>query len=139
MRHDDAGVMLLLSSSLPTRLSGYAVRSHAIAGHLLRHGVRLKVFTSPGFPLSTWTGPLPVAPRDSVDDVTYNRLPLYPAGMGDNGEAYRAQAANLLAAVIKRSRVSIVHAASNMDNGLPALLAQCRTGGTGVWRRSRRG
>lgn len=132
-QHHDAGVLMMFSSSLPLSPSGYGVRSHAIAGHLLRHGVRLDVYTKPGYPLTTWTGPQAVRPSDTVENVTYNRLPLHPVGMGEFGEAYREQASRLIAAVAKRCRADIIHAASDMENGLPAMLAARRAGIRGIY------
>ena len=124
---------MMLSSSLPLNPSGYGVRSHAIAGHLLRHGVRLDVFTKPGYPLTAWTGPQPMRLSDTVENVTYNRLPLYPLGMGEFGETYRKTAADLIAAVAKRRRASVIHAASDMECGLPAMLAAKKAGVKGVY------
>lgn len=132
-QHHDAGVLMLFSSSLPHSPSGYGVRSHAIAGHLLRHGVRLNVFTKPGYPLTSWGGPQAVQPADILENVTYNRLPLYPVGMGEFGEAYREQASRLIAAAAGRCRASIIHAASDMENGLPAMLAARRAGIRGIY------
>lgn len=132
-QHHDAGVLMMLSSSLPLSPSGYGVRSHAIAGHLLRHGVRLDVYTRPGYPLTSWTGPQAVKPSDTVENVTYHRLPLHPVGMGEFGEAYREQASRLIAAVAKRRRADIIHAASDMENGLPAMLAAKRAGLKGIY------
>ena len=123
-RHNDAGVLMMLSSSLPLSPSGYGVRSHAIASHLLRHGVRLHVCTRPGYPLNAWNGPRPVRPRDTVENVTYHRLPLYPVGMGEFGDAYREQAASLIAGEAARCRASIIH----MENGLPSMLAARKSG-----------
>lgn len=132
-QYSDAGVLMMLSSSLPLTPSGYGVRSHAIAGHLLRHGVRLKVFTKPGYPLTSWTGPQPMRPCDTVENVTYNRLPLYPMGMGEFGEAYREQSAALIATVARRCRANIIHAASDMENGLPAMLAAKKAHTKGIY------
>lgn len=132
-RHHDAGVLMMLSSSLPLSPSGYGVRSHAIAGHLLRHGVRLRVCTRPGYPLNSWSGPASVAPSDTVENVTYHRLPLYPVGMGEFGEAYREQASRIIAAVAADCRAAIIHAASDMENGLPAMLAAKRAGVKGIY------
>lgn len=132
-QHNDAGVLMMLSSSLPLSPSGYGVRSHAIASHLSRHGVRLDIFTRPGYPLTSWTGPQPVQPCDIVENIAYNRLPLYPVGMGEFGEAYREQAASLIATVARRCRANIIHAASDMENGLPAMLAAKRAGVKGIY------
>lgn len=131
--HNDAGVLMMLSSSLPLNPSGYGVRSHAIAGHLLRHGVRLNVFTRPGYPLNSWTGPRAVSPSDTVEDVTYHRLPMYPMGVGEYGEAYREQAASVIAAVASQHNTDIIHAASDMENGLPAMQAARRLGIKGIY------
>ncbi len=132
-QHDDAGVLMMLSSSLPLSPSGYGVRSHAIAGHLLRHGVRLSVFTKPGYPLASWVGPQEVSPSDTVENVTYHRLPLHPVGMGEFGEAYREQASRLIAAAAKGCKARIIHAASDMETGLPAMLAARRAGIKGIY------
>lgn len=132
-QHNNARILLALSSSLPITGAGYAVRSHAIASHLLRHGVDIDVYTKPGYPLNTWTPPKEVAPHDDVEGVRYNRIPLYPVGMGEYGPEYRARAASLLAAIARRGGHSIIHAASDMENGLPAMLAAEKAGIPGIY------
>jgi glycosyltransferase involved in cell wall biosynthesis len=132
---DRAGhkVLMMLSSSMPHTNSGYTVRSHEIASHLLRHGVDLEVYTKPGYPMTSFTGPLPVSLQDVVDGVPYSRIPLYPMGMGEFGEAYREQASALIASVATRRQARIIHAASDMENGLPAMEAAKKAGCKGIY------
>lgn len=131
--HDNARIMMMLNSSLPVTGAGYAVRSHSIATHLLDHGVDLDVYTRPGFPQNATNTPKDVSMVDQVEDVIYRRIPLYPVGMGKFGPAYREQAANLVATIAKRGGYSLIHAASDMENGLPALLGAERAEIPGIY------
>lgn len=132
-KHDGARVLMMLSSSLPLAGAGYAVRSHAIASHLQRHGVELDIYTKPGYPLSCLFPQKPVSPYDDVEGVRYRRIPLYPVGMGEFGPEYRERASGLIAAIARRGGHRIIHAASDMENGLPAMLASEKAGIPGVY------
>lgn len=121
-QHGDHGIFLALHGSFPYLGSGYAVRSHAIAKHLLRHGVDLTVYTRPGFP-SRVLNDTDILPQDEVDGVIYRRLPNPAPELGEEGKYYRDMAQREYAKAIRQSGASIVHAASNMENGLPAIRA----------------
>lgn len=131
--HDGARILMMLSSSLPIAGAGYAVRSHAIATHLQKHGVDLDIYTKPGYPLSCLFPQKPVSPYDDVEGVRYRRIPLYPMGMGEYGPEYRARAAALVAAIAKKGGHKIIHAASDMENGLPAMLAAEKAAIPGIY------
>lgn len=117
-------VFLALHSSFPHAASGYAVRSHSIATHLQGHGVPLDVYTRPGFPFPKRGQDFsPAPPVDKVDEIIYHRLPTIAPEIGAGGEWYRKMAKNIFAKAIRNCGSTIVHAASDLDNGLPAVLA----------------
>lgn len=119
--HQGRRVFLALHSSFPHRTSGYAVRSHSIAAHLMAHGVDMRIYTRPGFPPPAKD----LRPRmqDEVEGVVYRRLPQSVPEFGDGGPFYREMARTQYAMAIRESGASIVHAASDMENGWPAVLA----------------
>lgn len=119
--HGGHRVFLALHSSFPHQTSGYAVRSHSIATHLLAHGVDLSVYTRPGFPNGT-EGKCPPM-QDEVEGVLYHRLPQPAPEIGLGGPFYRDMARAAYATAIKATGASIVHAASDMENGWPAVMA----------------
>ncbi|MDL2317009.1 glycosyltransferase family 4 protein [Desulfovibrio sp. OttesenSCG-928-A18] len=130
-RHNNTRVFLSLHGSFPHQTSGYGVRSHAIASHLLHHGVDLAVYTRPGFPWVT-RALKDKAPDmcDRVDNVEYRRIPApWPPilPVGNNMELLATQ----LAIYIQNSGARLVHAASNFENGMPAIMGgrtlRCKT------------
>ena len=115
----------ILSMSLPQDATGYAHRSHELAGALTRLGIRTKCFTRPGFP---WVRGLQDVPGDSVvDGIAYHRTGdatfRQPRSIEDFLRCEEALVQALLA-----DRPKVVMSASNYATALPALLAARRAG-----------
>ena len=120
--HNNAKVFFALHASFPHASSGYAVRSHAIARCLLAHGVDMHITTRPGFPWLTSKDCTPEM-HDTVEGVTYHRIPHAAPELSMGGEYYRSMSRNLLGAALQQSGAYLLHAASNMEVGLPAIQA----------------
>ena len=115
------------ASALPYHISGYTTRTHEVIRALGKAGVDVRVVTRPGYP---WDRGDRVQHTDAsitlVDDVNYehvrspskHRLLLM----------FVVQAARAIERVAVREKVSVIHAASNHENALPALLAARRLG-----------
>jgi len=120
-------LLYIAASALPYHISGYTARTHEIVRALHDAGARVFVHTRPGYPwdrkdrLSD-----AVAGETTVDGVRY-RHAVEPANDRPLFQ-YVQQAASVIAAEAQQRRVSIIHAASNHVNALPALLAARRLG-----------
>lgn len=115
------------ASALPYHISGYTTRTHEVIRALGEAGVDVRVVTRPGYP---WDRGDRVQNTDAattlVDNVKYEHVrspskhrPLL---------MYAVQAARAIEKVAVRERVNVIHAASNHENALPALLAARRLG-----------
>lgn len=122
-------VAYVAASSLPHHISGYTLRTHDLVKAIDGKGWNVEAFTRAGYP---WDRRDAVRVKADtlvypVDDVTYTRL----EGPGSNRTAFdlyvEAAAASLTNALRER-RPSVVHAASNYVNALPALIAARRAG-----------
>lgn len=131
--HHDSAVMMILSSSFPWQQSGYVIRSHGIVTHLLRKGVDLRVYTRPGYPLHAPARETEGEYQDIVDGVTYRRLPFYLPGEARFGAQRRDISASFLALTAQKTGVRIIHAASDGENGYPAMCAARKAGCLGVY------
>lgn len=123
-QHDDAKVYMALHSSFPHAGSGYAVRSHAIVTSLAQHGVDLSVYTRPGFPWLLHTSePQTYDMQDTLEGIVYNRMVNAAPEHGLGGEHYRIMSRNMRRVTIAAANSRLVHAASDMENGWPAIMA----------------
>ena len=115
------------ASSLPYHISGYTTRTHEVILAMGEAGADVRVVTRPGYP---WDRGDRVQDTDAtttpVDNVTYEHVrspskhrPLL---------LFAAQAAREIERIAARDRVETIHAASNHENALPALLAARRLG-----------
>jgi glycosyltransferase involved in cell wall biosynthesis len=110
------------ASALPYHISGYTTRTHEVIRALRESGVDVRVLTRPGYPWDR--GDRVEHTNDTmtvIDNISYQHVrapskhrPLL---------IYAAQAARAIEKIAIREQVSIIHAASNHENGLPALLA----------------
>ncbi len=123
----DKRLLYVPASSLPYHISGYTTRTHEVIRALIEVGTDVRVVTRPGYP---WDRGDRIQHTDAattqVDNVKYEHVrspskhrPLL---------MFAVQAAKAIAKVAVREKVSIIHAASNHENGLPALLAARRLG-----------
>lgn len=123
----DKRLLYVPASALPYHISGYTTRTHEVILALIGVGMDVRVVTRPGYP---WDRNDRVRHTDAaatlVDNVNYEHIqspskhrPLL---------MFAIQAAKCIEKVAIRERVSIIHAASNHENALPALLAARRLG-----------
>lgn len=122
-------VAYVAASSLPHHVSGYTTRTHNLIRAIRSGGWDVAAMTRPGYPWDRSDALEVEADRLSyeVDDVAYQRL----EGLAANRTAldrYVNTAAATLGAALAERRPSVVHAASNYVNALPALIAARRAG-----------
>lgn len=121
----DNRMLYVPASSLPYHISGYTTRTHEIIRALGEAGADVRVLTRPGYP---WDRRDRLAETDDVctqvDDVLYrhrrspaNTIPV---------PFFAVRATPVIAEAASREQVSVIHAASNHVNALPALLAARR-------------
>ncbi|MBB5498006.1 glycosyltransferase family 4 protein [Paraburkholderia sp. MM5384-R2] len=126
----DAGAGALLyvaASALPYHTSGYTTRTHEIIRAMASAGGRVHAMTRPGYPFDRIDRLRDALSEETqVDEVRY----LHAAGPANNRPVllYAMQAARVVAQWAKQHRVSVIHAASNHVNALPALLAARQLG-----------
>ena len=121
--HDGSGGLLYVAASaLPYHTSGYTTRTHEVIRAMISAGGRVHALTRPGYPFDRFDrlGDA-VGEQTQVGDVRY----LHAAGPANNRPVllYAMQAARVVATWAKQHQVSVIHAASNHVNALPALLA----------------
>ncbi|TNJ33853.1 glycosyltransferase [Arenimonas terrae] len=120
-------VLYVAASTLPHVVSGYTVRTHAMLRSLAAVGVDVHCLMRPGFPEDR--GEPASAPIGDIEleGVRY----LHAGGPGRSGlspQVWTEQAARAIEAVARRISAAIIHAASNHENALPALIAARRLG-----------
>lgn len=123
---DREGVLYVAASALPNHVSGYTLRTQALLQALRGKGLQVACLTRPGYPADRPDrGPGPLDPVN-VDGIDYLRAPgsrqLSPP------DEYISRAAAAIEEVLRERRVAVVHAASNYENALPALIAARRCG-----------
>jgi glycosyltransferase involved in cell wall biosynthesis len=124
---DDAGLLYVAASALPYHTSGYTTRTHEVIRAMASAGGRVHALTRPGYPFDRVDRLCDAVNGETqVGDVRY----LHAAGPANNRPVllYAMQAARVVAQWAKQHRVSVIHAASNHVNALPALLAARQLG-----------
>jgi glycosyltransferase involved in cell wall biosynthesis len=127
-RHAKNGSLLYVAASaLPYHTSGYTTRTHEVIRAMKSAGGRVHALTRPGYPFDRFDRLSDAAGAETqVGDVRY----LHAAGPANNRPVllYAMQAARVVASWAKQHQVSVIHAASNHVNALPALLAARQLG-----------
>lgn len=123
----DIQLAYVASSSIAHQLVGYTVRTHQILTALNDIGVRAKCFVRPGYPWdrSSAVSGTPVA-NHYVDGVAYAYTKILD--IASDPESHVERMADALARRFQAARPSVVQAASNHRNALPALIAARRIG-----------
>lgn len=124
---DSGGMLYVAASALPYHTSGYTTRTHEVIRALASAGGRVHALTRPGYPGDRFDRHSDAGGEETqVGDVRY----LHAASPANNRPAllYALQAAPIVAQWAKRHKVSVIHAASNHVNALPALLAARQLG-----------
>jgi len=119
-------VLYVAASSLPYHHTGYTIRTQSVCKALIGEGWDVNVVTRPGYPRDRPDASGEVQEKWQVDGVSYSALP----GRGRALPADEAleEAVAALMVVIGSVRPAVVHAASNHENALPALIAARRMG-----------
>ncbi|MDR1007899.1 MAG: glycosyltransferase family 4 protein [Campylobacteraceae bacterium] len=119
----DKKILYVASSSLPHQTTGYTTRTHAILKGICANGWDVTCTTRPGYPFDR--NDLSVKYSDGVyelDGIIYEFL----KGKGRREtplDEYIYESAEILKKEMIQKCPSIVHAASNYEAGLPALIA----------------
>jgi glycosyltransferase involved in cell wall biosynthesis len=124
---DGLGLLYVAASALPYHTSGYTTRTHEVVRAMASAGGRVHTLTRPGYPFDRVDRLRDaVSAETQVGDVRY----LHAVGPTNNRPVllYAMQAARVVAQWAKQHRVSVIHAASNHVNALPALLAARQLG-----------
>ncbi len=121
-------ILYVASSSRPYHTTGYTTRTHHLLKSLKNQGWAVHCVTRPGYPADRPDSRnLDAATLNYIDDVPYERLP------GKHRrevpyDQYLLQAADVLEQTARRLRPAVIHAASNYEAALPALIAARRLG-----------
>lgn len=120
-------LLYVAASALPYLTTGYTTRTHELLLALSSQGARVHALTRPGYPWDRKDRQLDADGTQTVVDGIEYQHALAPRNNRPVLQ-YAVQAAPVIAEVAKRHRVSVIHAASNHVNALPALLAARRLG-----------
>ena len=116
-------IMYVASSSQPYHISGYTTRTHHLLQALKNAGWIMHCVTRPGYPMDRPDAQGIDSPVvNSVDGVVYERV------FGKHRrevqyDLYIQEAAAALITAAIRIKPAVIHAASNYEAGLPALIA----------------
>jgi glycosyltransferase involved in cell wall biosynthesis len=124
---DPGSMLYVAASSLPYHTSGYTTRTHEVVCALQAGRPNVHVMTRSGYP---WDRKDRLADADGeeslVGGIRYVHL-RQPSNLRPVLQ-YALQGARAVAQEAARHRVSVIHAASNHVNALPALLAARQLG-----------
>lgn len=121
-----ATVLYVAASSLPYHHTGYTIRTQSVCKALVDEGWDLHVVTRPGYPADRPDAAGELVASWNVDGVGYGSLQGH--GRALPADEAMEEAITALMDAIGRVRPSVVHAASNHENALPALIAARRMG-----------
>jgi glycosyltransferase involved in cell wall biosynthesis len=119
-------VAYVAASALPHQISGYTVRTHELLRSLVDKRVEVLCHLRPGLRLNMEG----VQARRLGDHLDYelDDVPYWAHERSSGEMIHIAQAADVLESALRRQGATIVHAASNYRNALPALVAARRLG-----------
>ncbi|WP_323315626.1 glycosyltransferase family 4 protein [Limnoraphis robusta] len=124
-------VLFALHISWPYDLTGYTIRSHNILRELQNQSIQVLAATRLGYP---WNEPehesKPILEQDEIDEIRYVRLRNSSNNLDKSfpDYAYLESYAEQLVAVAKSHQASVIHSASNFQNGMAAILAAKKLG-----------
>jgi len=120
--------LYIAASSLPYHVTGYTLRTHALLQALNRQGADVICLTRPGYPEDRTDGQNAdrAGPRE-IDGVRYEPLP-GPHRRKLGLDQYLLKSAEILVEKARTEKAEIIHAASNYEAALPALIAARKLG-----------
>ncbi len=120
-------LLYVASNTRPYHFNGYSARTQSIVTALQTNGVDVRVMTRPGYPWDIGAeGLLPQSDTTLLDGVTYRHV--RQPGLLRPFLSYVDQAASAVARLALAEQVAVIHAATNFQNAMPALLAARRLG-----------
>lgn len=121
-------ILYVAASSLPYHSRGYTLRTHALLRSLQQEGADILCVTRPGYPQDRADSqPAEVAGARVIDGVRYETL-AGPHRRKLGLDRYLLESAEILAAKATAEKASAIHAASNYESALPALIAARQLG-----------
>lgn len=121
-------VLYVAASSLPYHTTGYTLRTHAMLRALHAEGLDVRCVTRPGYPADRSDGkPADGNNVQTLDGIAYEALP-GPHRRKLGLDAYLAESAEVIARKAVAENVGVIHAASNYEAALPALMAARKLG-----------
>ena len=125
---DPQCILYVASSSRPYHTTGYTTRTHHLLESLKAQGWAVHCVTRPGYPADRPDSRNLDAPMlNVIDGVPYERLS-GPHRREVLYDQYLLQSADVLEEAARRLRPTVIHAASNYEAALPALIAARRLG-----------
>lgn len=119
--------LYVAASGLPYHQTGYTLRTQAICAALRNHGLDVQCVMRPGYPQDRADGSgIEPAGHWEIDGVPYHGGAAKGRRLAPD-EGIR-EAADVLYETMSQLRPAVVHAASNHENALPALIAARRAG-----------
>jgi PEP-CTERM/exosortase A-associated glycosyltransferase len=123
----ESGILHVLNKSLP-EINGYTIRSKEIVQHQRNLGLEPMVVTKLGWPARPKVNHLEAETIDGVDHYRLytpkNKIRLNVVPLSDYFNEY----ANEFIKLLNKVKPKIVHAASNFQNALPALVVAKKVG-----------
>jgi len=126
--HADGPILYVAASALPYHVSGYTLRTHAVLSALTALGNEVICVTRPGYPNDRSDARQQLSEfQQVIDGVRYESLP-GPHRRKLPADQYFAEASETIEARARTLGARVIHAASNYENALPALMAARRIG-----------
>ncbi|GEM_PF-1205315 len=121
-------ILYVAASSLPYHVSGYTLRTQSILKELRRDGWDVSCITRPGYPADR-PDTVEAASYDVkiIEGVPYQALQ-GPSRKHGGLEKYLLESADIIARQAIQEQAAAIHAASNYENAIPALIAARRLG-----------
>ncbi len=121
-------ILYVMASALPYHVNGYTLRSHALVKALREQGLDVVCVTRPGYPADRADRQVDATVDDvQIDGIRYHTL-TGPHRRKLGLDQYLLQSAELVLEHARRERPAAIHAASNYEAALPALMAARRLG-----------
>lgn len=124
---EQGSLLYVAASARPYHISGYTTRTHEVMRALRDVGVRVHVYTRPGYPWDRKDRLCDAMSNETViDDIRYS----HATAPANNRPVllYALQGAKTVVKLARQHRVAVIHAASNHVSALPALLAARQLG-----------
>ncbi|CAB3847075.1 D-inositol-3-phosphate glycosyltransferase [Achromobacter animicus] len=121
-------VLYVAASSLPCHATGYTLRTHALLRALHAEGLDVRCVTRPGYPADRSDSKAADGNAvQTIDGIAYESLP-GPHRRKLGLDAYLSESAEIIARKAMAENVEAIHAASNYEAALPALMAARKLG-----------